>query len=411
MGWSFWRRSQKRSAPQYSISDPRLAEYLGLVRSAAGVPVNENTALTLSALYRACSLIAGTVASLSLRSLRTTSDDMREQVKSWLDTPNGPEGMTQFEWVETVVWHLVLQGNAFLLHLYNGAGALAGAFPVHPNAVTVEWDEERPGGKKFTVTLDDGSTREYDASTMTQIMGPSLDGLRGMSLVERARNGIGTGLAGDESAARMFRDGALISGLVTPDEDVTPDEAQEMKDDLQVKVLGAENAGTIAFINRKLKFEKWSLSAVDAQFLESRQFQIEEISRWTGVPPHLLMQTEKATSWGTGIGEQNRGLRQFTLLGWTRRIEQRLSRLLPGGQIAEFDFASLERPSPEDEINLLIAQVNAGLLTLNEARRIRNMPPLSDPSADLPRVPPGSVAPTATPEPTQEGEPNGNGDV
>lgn len=405
----FWRRSQKRSAPQLSISDPNLLAYFGLTGSAAGVTVNECTALNLSAFYRACALISGTIASLTLRSLRTTADDQREQVKSWLDTPNGPDGQTQFEWTETVVLHLVIHGDAFLLHMHNGAGVLAGAQPIHPQAVKVEWDESRPGGKKYTITLEGGETREYDASTMTQIMGPSLDGLRGMSLIERARNSIGTGLAGDQSAARMFEDGALISGLVTPDEDVTPEEARQMKDDLTVKVLGAENAGSIAFINRKLKFSQWSLSAVDAQFLESRQFQIEEISRWTGVPPHLLMQTDKQTSWGTGVGEQNRGLKQFTLLGWTKRIEQRLSRLIPGGQVAEFDFASLERPSADQEINLLIAQVNAGLLTLNEARRIRNLPPLSDPSADLPRVPPGALPPTATPEPAPaEGEPNGD---
>jgi HK97 family phage portal protein len=308
-----------------------------------------------------------------------------------------------------VVWHLVLQGNAYLVHMFNGAGALVGAQPIHPLAVTVEWDETRPGGKKYTALLIDGSKREYDATTMTQIMGPSLDGLRGMSLVERARTSIGLGLAGDQSAGRLFSGGALISGLVTPEEDITEDEAKDLKSQIRAKMQGAENAGDIAFINRKLKFTPWSLSATDAQFLESRQFQIEEISRWTGVPPHLLMQTDKQTSWGTGVEEQNRGLRQFTLLGWTTRFEQRLSRLLPGGQIAEFDYAALEKPSPQDEINLLIAQVNAGLLTLNEARRIRNMPPLTDPSADLPRVPAGAVAPVAAPEPTPaEGASNGD---
>jgi phage portal protein BeeE len=92
------------------------------------------------------------------------------------------------------------------------------------------------------------------------------------------------------------------------------------------------------------------------------------------------MQTEKQTSWGTGVAEQNRGLGRFTLLGWTMRFEQRLSRLL-GGQsrtprFAEFDFAGLERPTPEEEIRLLIEQVTAGLLTVNEARRIRNLPPI-----------------------------------
>jgi HK97 family phage portal protein len=400
-----FRRSVKRSAPILSISDPALAAFLGLsTRSSTGVSVTENTALTLSALYRAVALIAGTIASLSLRSLRTNSDDTREKVKSWVDEPAGPDSLTQFEWVELVCWHLVLNGNAYLIHRYGGAGQLVGAMPVHPCAVTVEWDEEAFGGKLYTVQLDNGEKREYTAKDLTQIMGPSVDGLRGLSLVERARNSFGIAIAGDEAAGRLFASGALMAGLVTPDEDVTPEEAQEMKESFTLNAMGAENAGDIAFVNRKLKFQPWSLSATDAQFLQSREFQIEEISRWTGVPPHLLMQTDKQTSWGTGVAEQNRGLKQFTLLGWSTRIEQRLSRLLPGGQIAEFDYAGLEKPSPQDEINLLIAQVNSGLLTLNEARRIRNMPPLTDPSADLPRTPPGAIPPEAAAEPSNEPE-------
>jgi phage portal protein BeeE len=88
------------------------------------------------------------------------------------------------------------------------------------------------------------------------------------------------------------------------------------------------------------------------------------------------MQTEKQTSWGTGVAEQNRGLGRFTLLGWTMRFEQRISRLLGAPRFVEFEFAGLERPTPEEEIRLLIEQVKAGLLTVNEARRIRNLPPI-----------------------------------
>jgi HK97 family phage portal protein len=174
----------------------------------------------------------------------------------------------------------------------------------------------------------------------------------------------------------MFGNGALISGLVSTEEDVDEDEAKDIKKGLDRKVGGWENAGEVAFVNRKLRFTPWTMSAQDAQFLQSRQFQIEEIARWTGVPPHLLMQTEKQTSWGTGVAEQNRGLGRFTLLGWTMRFEQRLSRLLARPRFAEFDFAGLERPTPEDEIKLLIEQVKAGLLTVNEARKIRNLPPI-----------------------------------
>ncbi|MGH6692186.1 MAG: phage portal protein, partial [Gammaproteobacteria bacterium] len=181
---------------------------------------------------------------------------------------------------------------------------------------------------------------------------------------------------GDRAAARMFGNGAMIAGLVTPDEDVDEDEAKVIKAGLDKKVGGWENAGELAFVNRKLKFSPWTMSAEDAQFLESRAFQIEDVARWFGVPPHLLGQTEKQTSWGTGVAEQNRGLARFTLLPWTTRIEQRLSRLLPAPRFVEFEYAGLEKPVPEQEIELLIKQVAAGILTVDEARKIRNMPPL-----------------------------------
>jgi HK97 family phage portal protein len=125
------------------------------------------------------------------------------------------------------------------------------------------------------------------------------------------------------------------------------------------------------------------MTAQQAQFLESRQFQIEEISRWTGVPPHLLMQTDKQTSWGTGVDEQNRGLSKFVLGHWAQRFEQRASRLLARPRWCEFDFAGLERPNFAVEIDLLIKQVAAGILTLNEAREIRNLPPLPDSPPDV----------------------------
>jgi HK97 family phage portal protein len=372
--WPF-RRKPRASM---SISDPLVMRLFGASPSLAGVEVTEQSALGISAFYRAGALISGTIAGLPLRSLRTTKDDLREKVpNSWIDNPAGPDSYTPFEWTEMVVWHLFLHGNAYLIHRFNGAGALVGLYPVHPWGVHPEWDSDRPGGKKFTVTLEDGTKKTYDARTMTQIMGPSLDGLRGMSVLTLARNSLGTSIAADNAAARMYGNGMLVAAIASYEDNMTTDEAKVIKSDLNQQLTGAENAGEIALINRNIKLTQVSQSAADAQFLQSRQFQVEEVSRWTGVPPHLLMQTEKQTSWGTGVSEQNRGLRQFNLMGWTSRFEQRLSRLLPRPQLVEFDYAGFLRPSPEEEIGLLIQQVDAGLITVNEARRIRNMPPVS----------------------------------
>lgn len=380
--WPWKRRDQPRA--QYSIGDPALIQHLGLAPPVyAGVDVTEGTTLGLSAVYRAVSLISGTVGMLPMRTVRDTGEGMRQRTRSFLDDPGGPDGPTPFEWRETVFAHLLLHGNAFLLHRYNMAGALYALEAIHPLCVGVErWlprqhgGERPPGGKLFRVTLDDGTTEVLTARVLTHIPALTVDGLRGLSPIAVARQSLGTTIAGDRAAAKTFGDGALIRGVLTPEDELEPDEADAIRAELDRNVAGWEHAAAVRVVNRRLKFSPWSMTAADAQFLQSRQFQIEEVARWFGVPPHLLMQTEKQTSWGTGVAEQNRALSRTVLAPWATRVEQRLSRLLPAPRFVEFDFAGLERPTPETEIDLLIKQINAGLLTLNEARAIRNLPPV-----------------------------------
>lgn len=369
------RKPEQRS---YSISDPAMAMMLGWTDGVMPV-VSETTAMNLSAVYRAVSLVSGAIAGLPLRSLQEDpATGMPVRVPTWMDLPTGPDGMTPFEWKEQMAVYLLLQGGVFLQHMYNGAGALMGAAPVHPAIVSVEVDEARPGNRRYDVRLANGEKKSFDPKTMTHIPGLSLDGVNGVSLLTLARTSLGTGISGDKAASRMFTNGAMISGLVTPEDSISEDDATVIKSTLDGKLAGTDKAGSIAVINRKLKFTPWTLSAQDAQFLESRTFQVEEVGRWFGVPPHLLGQSEKSTSWGTGIESQNRGLARYTLNTWTSRIEQRLSRLQSGKKWAEFDYSAFVKPSPEVEIELLIKQVEAGLLTPNEARKIRNMGPLPD---------------------------------
>lgn len=390
-----WWRKQAEVVPDVnalSISDPVLAAYFGITSNYAGVDVGELSALGSSPVWRACSLISGTIASLPLKTYRDTVEGQRQRVASFLDDPSGPGGMTPYEWKQTVILHLLLHGRAPLAHIRSNGGQLIGLQPIHPGAVGVDPPKYADGvlqPKTFTVSSGKGTSRTFTQGVdMTEILGMSLDGWHGLSVISVARNSLGTTIAGDRAAARMFSNGMLIQGLVTPEEDVTEEEAVTIKAGLDRKLSGWEHAGELAFVNRKLKFSPWTMSAEDAQFLQSRQFQIEEVARWFGIPPFELMQTEKQTSWGTGIEAQQRGLARGNLLGWTMRIEQRLSRLLSSALFSEFDFAALERPTPEQEITLLIQQVQAGILTLNEARKIRNLPPV--PGGDVPR---GAAAP------------------
>jgi HK97 family phage portal protein len=398
-----WQRLPRVDPPPpqalTSISDPAVAFLFGATPTLAGVTVNEKTALGVSAFWRGVMLIAGTIAGLPLKSYTDSAEGERERVRTWVDQP-GARRLTPFEWKETSILHVLLHGNTYLEHLHNGAGAMIGTWPIHPRSVSPEWETDTKGrstGRKlFRATLDDGQVKTFTEDTMTQIMGPSVDGLRGLSVLSVARQSLGTAIAGDRAASKLFGQGALFSGLVTPQEDdVDEDDAKKIKAELNEKVGGWEQAGGLVFVNRKLNFAPWTMSAVDAQFLQSRQFEVEEVARWLGVPPHLLMQTEKQTSWGTGVESQNRGLSRFSLAGWTSRFEQRLSWQLPEPRFCEFDYAGLERPTPEQEIQLLIAQVAAGLLTPNEARKIRNLPPIE--GGDVLRIAPAPASAAGTP--------------
>lgn len=374
---------EERSTQVINLSDPALAQLLG-ISGPSGITVTEHTALGVTAFYRAISIVAGTIAGLPLKTY-TDSDNNKRRVKSFLDNPANPYPLTPFAWKELVMVHLLMQGEVFLLHIYNGAGALIGLWPVHRSAVDVEWVG---ADKRFTIQLDNGEKAIYTTRDMTHVMGLTTDGLRGIPPLAVFRNTIKLGIAGDTVAMKSFTNGMLISGLVTPDGDMNDGDAEAIKDSLTQKMTGVETAGDIVVINRSLKFSPWSMTNEDAQFLQSREFQVEEFARMFGVPVHLLAATEKQTSWGTGVAEQNLGLARYTLMPHTSRLEEALSGLLPNPRFCEFDYAGLLQGSPADEIKLLIEQVGAGLLTLDEARAIRNLPPLPK-EAKAPTTPKG----------------------
>lgn len=391
MNWLFGepttvdQRAEFRSVdgPTFSVGDPALAEYLGLSgQTSAGVTVTESNAIGLTAVYRSVALIAGTVAGLPLKTYRTLPDGTRERVASFLDNPGGAL-YTPFEWAELALTHLLLHGNAYLLHAYNGAGAVEFLQPVHPSAVTVE-AADVPGGKLFKVSMADGTTREYTSADLTHVPGLGTDGLAGLSPISFARQSLGTAIAGDQAAARMFSNGMMLGGLVSSEDgSLTEDDAKLVLAGLKAKLTGTKNAGDIAMVNAGLKFTPWTVPAKDAQFLESRQFGVSEAARLYGLPVQMLAQ-DGASSWGSGIQELVRGFQRFTLTSWTQRIEQRLSRLLPDSRFCEFDYAGLLEGSPAEVTQNLAAEIDAGLLTVDEARRILNRPPLSATPTDSP---------------------------
>lgn len=366
-----------------SISNPLLFERLGMV-GFNGPNITEQRAMSYAACYRAISIIASSIAGLDFSVVRTAGNGVKTKIASFLDDPYRPRPdmdpvLTRFEWHELMYTWLLLHGNFIALKLVNGAGNVSALQPIHPLMVAVSWDDSYAGGKKYTVTDVKGVRHVGGAERFVHIMGLSLDGLVGISVVTAARLGIGIGLVGDESAYAMFNKGATVSGIVMPreGEELTDTDVQTVKRHVSSTMTGAENTGEIAVMNRRLELMKWNMSAVDSQFLESRTFQIDEIGRWFGIPSHLLNLSQKSTSWGPGIEQQNIGLAKYTLKPWTDRGASRLSLLVPRGELAEYSYESFLRPEPVVEQQSIIDAINGGLITPNEGRQRLNLPPIA----------------------------------
>jgi HK97 family phage portal protein len=407
-----------------TLTDPAIAALLGFsLTSSTGISISEFNALGLSALWRAVNLIASSIAALPMKTYRMT-DNGRVACGSQFDNPAGPfSTVTGFEWVETLVAHLVLHGNGYLFRIKNAAGQTIGYTNFHPLAVFVELvpvygtnddNNTGPSGmrKQFKVTLDTGQIVVMTEDQILHIPGLSLNGIQGISMIQYARNSLGISLAGEAAAGSVFKNGAMMSGLVTPDgsDELSNEDATAIQDALNGNALGYNNAGTAVLINRVLKFTPWTVSPADAEFLASRAFQVEEISRWTGVPTFLLSSHDKQTSWGSGLAEQGAALNKFTLNPYVERMQARFSAELSQPRFVEFDMAGLEKPDPEGEMALILSGLNGGFYTINEARALKNLP--SVPDGDDLRVPAGIMlmskltAPAPEPVPAAEEAPN-----
>jgi len=374
-------RSREKFAAQWSIGDPAFAAWLN--QDEGQETVNAYTVLGLAAVLRAVSIISTTIAGLPLKTYEKADNGERVQIPSEFDDPYpGMDGLPPFAWVETILWHLLIWRNAYLWHEARADGSRGIAYrPLIPSAIAKVTREN--GRRVFEVRETvGGEVQRVGSETVTYIPGPSLDGVSGHPLLLHTRAVFSAAISGDKTAQRTLRKGIRIAGLVTPGDNEQDDfdatEGEAILESLRANVLGSQNAGDIAVINRRLKLQPWNVTSnIESQFHETLMYVLMEIEQIFGIPPHLMADTEKQTSWGTGVGEQNLSLARFTLRGWSDRLEQWLSKRLPARQFVEFDYVGLLQGTPAEEIHLLIDQVNAGLLTVDEARRIRNLPPLT----------------------------------
>src|SRR5690606_38237355 len=256
--------------------------------------------------------------------------------------------MTGYEFWRLTFVHRLLWGNFVALKRRDRAGRIAWLQPVAPSSVRygkARPTEGNPTGKVFEITLEDGSREAFIPYEVFHLPGLGYDGVSGVSPIRLAARNIGMSIAAERYAARLFGSGNLLSGLLKTQQRLDQAAAEALQNRWRQKMGGLQSAHEIAVIDSGAEFQSLTMPNDEAQLLESRTFQIGEIGRIFGVPPFLMSNTEKSTSWGTALEQQALAFVQFDLHPqWLAPTEQRITQeLLPSGRDAKYKVDGLLR--------------------------------------------------------------------
>lgn len=360
--------------PAVPLSSGSLLSWMVGPGTDAGVSVNEHSALGMPAVWRAVNLIAGTCASLPLRAYRADGG-------VWLPMASGAGAallanphpdLTPYEFWEIEYTHQLLWGNGYARKLRNQLGQVVELWPLHPARVKVGRDSET-AQKWFTV---DGDTQNpLSEREVLHLPGFGYDGVCGVSPIRLARQGIGLALAAEKYGAKLFGNGSLMTGILQTEQRLEPGQADALKARWKAKMTGLDHAHDVAVLDSGAKFQQLSIAPEDAQFIESRRFQIQEVARMFGIPPWMLGDVTTSTSWGTGIEQQTIGFVTYTLRTWLTRVEQRMTQLIaPGTVSARYDVDELMRGDEQARSAFYTAMWNIGAFSTNDIRSKENLP-------------------------------------
>jgi HK97 family phage portal protein len=285
-----------------------------------------------------------------------------------ISTPGLPrrrEGIIQ------VLVSLLLRGNAYLLVTSRGADGRPNRLRVlHPDRISCAFSDT--GERAYQI-----DRTPVPAENIVHIIGMSYpEHPVGMSVIESARNAIGLGLAAEMFGARFFGNGAHMTGVVQIAADMDKEGARRIKENFTASHGGVQNSHTVGVLTGGAQWKPISVAPEDAQFLGTRAAQDLNIAMLFGVPPHMLGQMDRTTSWGTGIEQQSMGFLTYTLQNWLGRLEEAWDEMLPGPQVSRFDVNALLRTDEAGRYAVYSAARAGAILTTNEIRARENMPPI-----------------------------------
>ncbi len=404
---------EKRSAGA-SVSDSRFwhSFFQSVWPSKAGQIVTPDNALNSTIVFACVRVLAETIAALPLNVYRKRANgtiDIAEDHPLQVllhDLPNDEQ--TSFEMREMAMGHLNLRGNFFALKEYDGSGRINRLVPLHPGRMLVYRDPSRVDPPNvntvaYQYTFEDGKTQLFRSDEIWHQRGLSTDGLVGVSPISLAREAIGISLGAEDYGARFFSNDATPGGILEYPGALKDDAADRLRRQWQDALTG-ENRRKVTVLEKGLKWIQVGLSNEDSQFLQTRQFQIEDISRIFRVPPVLIGHSDKASTYASA--------EQFflsfvthTVLPWCVRIEQSANRALLSEKdrrkyFIKHKIDGLLRGDISSRYNSYAVGRQWGWLSVNDIRGLENMNPID--GGDI-YMTPLNMSDTSKPAPAKAG--------
>ncbi|MCY7041514.1 phage portal protein [Streptococcus sp. KHUD_013] len=363
-------------------------------RTTSGKTVNERTALQTTAVYACVRILSETIASLPLHVYRYTEGGKAKDTEHVLytllhDEPN-PD-MTSFVFRETLMSHLLIWGNAYSQILRDRSGQVIGLYPLLPDQMSVHRSEK---GKLYYVynryEEDNPNFQEKGSIVLSQeevlhIPGLGFDGLIGYSPIALAKNAVGMTLACEEYGASFFSNGANPGGVL--EHPGILKDPGKVRDSWNAVYQGTRNAHKVAVLEEGMSYKQIGIPPEEAQFLETRKFQINEIARLFRIPPHMVGDLEKSSF--SNIEQQSLEFVKYTLDPWVVRFEQALKKslLLPEEKkthFIKFNVDGLLRGDYQSRMNGYAIGRQNGWLSTNDIRKLEELNPIpSEEGGDL----------------------------
>ena len=378
----FGKLFKARDKPQDALNGSGYSFMFG--RSAAGQAVNERSAMQMSAVYACVRILAESIASLPLHFYQYNDAGGKEKAVNhplyWLlhDEPN-PE-MSSFSFRETLMTHLLLWGNAYAQIIRNGRGEVIALYPLMPDRMTVDRDARGRIYYEYARSDSDANTLGKKSSVILSpedvfhIPGLGFDGLVGYSPIAMAKQAIGMGLACDEYGAAFYQNGAQPGGVLEHPNVVK--DPKRVRESWNAIYQGSRNAHRIAVLEEGMTYKPITISPEQAQFLETRKFQIDEIARIFRVPPHMIGDLEKSSF--SNIEQQSLEFVKYTLAPWISRWEQAIQRSLlliseRTRYFARFNVEGLLRGDYQSRMNGYAVARQNGWMSANDIRELESL--------------------------------------